>query len=391
VLDRTVSQVRGLHVLYVIDSLVPGGAERSLVDLAPGLVRAGVRLEVAYLHDRPGLQDRLAAAGAELACLDGPGGRIGWIRRTRRLVAERRPDLIHTTLFEADVAGRTASILTRVPVVSSLVNPEYGPEQFADPRLSSWKLRAAQAVDVATARRVRRFHAVSEEVARVMATRLFVPRPRIDVVPRGRDPVLLGERGPERRQRVRAALGIDPGTSMVLAVARHEHQKGLDVLLDSLPAIVATGRPIHLLVAGREGDLTPRLRELTERHALKDVVTLLGTRSDVPDLLCAADVFAFPTRWEGLPGTVLEAMALEAPIVATDIPPVREAVGEGCALLVPVESPRAFADAVIALLESPDAATERARRARARFLERFTIDRSVAGMLAFYERAITPS
>jgi glycosyltransferase involved in cell wall biosynthesis len=111
----------------------------------------------------------------------------------------------------------------------------------------------------------------------------------------------------------------------------------------------------------------------------------------VPDLLCAADVFAFPTRWEGLPGTVLEAMALEAPIVATDIAPVREAVGEGCALLVPVESPGAFADAVIALLGSPDAATERARRARARFLERFTIDRSVAGMLAFYERAITPS
>jgi glycosyltransferase involved in cell wall biosynthesis len=391
VLDRTVPQVRGLHVLYVIDSLVAGGAERSLVDLAPGLVRAGVRLEVAYLHDRPGLQDRLAAAGAELVCLDGPGGRMGWIRRTRRLVAERRPDLIHTTLFEADVAGRTASILTRVPVVSSLVNPEYGPEQFADPRLSSWKLRAAQAVDVATARRVRRFHAVSEEVARVMATRLFVPRPRIDVVPRGRDPALLGERGPERRQRVRAALGIDPGTSLILAVARHEHQKGLDVLLDGLPAIVATGRPIHVLVAGREGDLTPRLRELTERHALKDVVTLLGTRSDVPDLLCAADVFAFPTRWEGLPGTVLEAMALEAPIVATDIPPVREAVGEGCALLVPVERPEAFADAVIALLESPDAATERARRARARFLERFTIDRSVAGMLAFYERAITPS
>jgi glycosyltransferase involved in cell wall biosynthesis len=110
----------------------------------------------------------------------------------------------------------------------------------------------------------------------------------------------------------------------------------------------------------------------------------------VLELMCAADVFAFPSRWEGLGVAVLEAMALEAPIVASDLPAVREVVGAGDerALLVPPDRPDELAAALVTTLEGPVAAAARASAARERFLEAFTLDRVADATVAFYERAL---
>jgi glycosyltransferase involved in cell wall biosynthesis len=378
-----------VRVLYLIDSLVPGGAESSLAALAPYYPERGVELEVAYLHDRPGLHEQFEAAGARLTSLAGLGGRRGSLRRTAALVRRRRPDLVHTTLFEADIAGRIAAAVARVPVVSSLVNVGYGPEQRKDPGIRLGRLLGSQVADLATARVVRRFHAVSREVAEVMARRLLLPRSRIDVVPRGRDPAALGARTPERRARARAELGAGPDDRLLLAVARQEYQKGLDTLLRALPLVAAEIPQARLMIAGREGNQTPTLQALAAELGLGDSVSFLGGRSDVADLLCAADVFVFPTRREGFPGAVLEAMALEAPIVATAIPTVSEAVVAGeHALLVPVDDAGALAAATVATLRSPEAARQRAKAARDRFYDHFTIERAAAGMVRLYERAL---
>jgi glycosyltransferase involved in cell wall biosynthesis len=378
-----------MRVLYVIDSLVPGGAERSLAALTPSLITGGVRLEVATLHRRPGLQEELEAAGVPLHCLAGPGGRVAWIGRAARLISDRRPDLVHTTLFEADVTGRIAATLRRTPVVSSLVNVAYGPEQQTSNGIGSLKLGAARLVDAATARPVTRFHAVSRHVGDVMAQRLHLRRSRVEVVPRGRDPRLLGSRTTARRVSARAGLGAGD-QPVVLAAARHEPQKGLDTLVAAAPLVRDRIPAVRFLVAGREGTQTPRLHALADRLQVREVVTFLGPRSDVYDLLCAADVFAFPTRWEGMPGAILEAMALEAPIVASDVPPVREAVTDGVsARLVPVGSAEALAEAIVAALSDPAGSARRAAVAREVFHERFTIGRAAEGMLAFYEHALS--
>jgi glycosyltransferase involved in cell wall biosynthesis len=378
-----------VHVLYVIDSLVPGGAERSLAAMAPHLVAGGIRLEVATLSERPGVEAELEAAGVRLHRLAGPGGRAGWVGRTRRLIREVRPDLVHTTLFEADQAGRVAAVLARTRVVSSLVNVAYGPEQQRSGGVGALKLGAVRLLDALTARPVVRFHAVSEHVADVMAERLHLRRSRVEVVPRGRDPELLGERTPGRREQARARLGVEQGQPVVLAVGRQEPQKGFDTLLEAVPRVAAAVPGARFFVAGREGTQTPRLREIQERLGLGDAVRFLGARPDVYDLLCAADVFAFPTRWEGMPGAILEAMALGAPIVASDVPPVREAVSDGVsARLVPPGEPEALALAIAATLEDPAGAAGRAARARAEFEARFTIRRAADGMVAFYQHAL---
>jgi glycosyltransferase involved in cell wall biosynthesis len=372
----------------MIDSLVPGGAEQSLAALAPRYRDRGIELDVAYLHDRPGLQEVLVGGGARLFCLAGGGGRPGWAFRATKLVLQRRPDLIHTTIFEADVAGRIASFAGRIPVVTSLVNVEYGPEQFDDPRIRSWRLRAAQVVDVVTARRVTRFHAITHHVADVMASRLRLPQDRIVVVPRGRDPEVLGTRTSARRDTARRALGVDEDISLIVAAARHEYQKGLDVLLGAMPEVLQAVPEARLVIAGRAGNHTGELGRLVRTLGIEHAVRLLGVRADVPDLLCAADTFVLPSRWEGLGSVLLEAMALRAPIVASSLPPVREIVGEQHARLVPPERADLLASEISAALTDRAGSENKAKLARHRFLTDFAIETVADRMVDFYSVAL---
>jgi len=374
-----------MHITYVIDSLVGGGAETSLAALAPHYIARGIELDVVYLKDRPGLQGELEEAGARLFCVAGPGGRAGNIGRIVAHLRAHRSDLVHTTLFEADVAGRVAARLTRVPVVSSLVNVQYGPEHYGAPHIRYARLRGAQLLDATTARATARLHALTGHVADVMAQRLSLKRERIDVVPRGRDATALGVRSTQRASRIRSALGLADATPVVVAAARQEYQKGLDVALEAWPAVSRTLPDAVLLIAGREGNHTAELR--TSSVAGSDSVRWLGPRGDVPELLAAANAFVLPSRWEGLGSVLIEAMALEAPMVASDLPPVREVVGDCAALFAPGD-PAALAAALTGTLKNPARSADLAGRARARFETRFTIETVADQMVNFYETAL---
>jgi glycosyltransferase involved in cell wall biosynthesis len=350
-----------------------------------------VALEVAYLRDRPGLQAEFEAAGVALHCLDGPGGRAGWARRATQLLRRRRPDLVHTTLFEADIAGRVAAVLARTPVVTSLVTVMYGPEHYGNPGLRRWRLAADQVADGVTARAVRRFHAVSSTVAEALGRRLRLDPKRIDVIPRGRDPKKLGVRSTERRARARAGLGVETQTPLLLAVARQDQAKGLDVLLRAVPAILAAVPRARLFVAGRSGNQSAELQRLVADLAVGSAVRFLGPRDDVADLLCAADLFVLPSRREGSPGSLLEAMALGTPAVVSGLREVREVVDEHAAWLVPSERPEALARAVGSALSDPDAAGARAEVARQVFFDRYTMDVCADRMVNFYRRSMARS
>lgn len=378
-----------MHVLYIIDSVDrPGGAEQGLATMAPALTRRGQRSDVAYLLDREGFQDDLARAGIGVHPVF-RSSRPARVRALRRLIGEVHPDVVHTTLFEADLTGRVAARLAGVPVVSSLVNVPYGPEHLGSQGLRAWKVRTAQAADLATSRLVTRFHAISDHVRTVMAARLRIAETRIDVVPRGRDPHLLGIRSAERRRRARAGLGLPDDVPVLLSVARHEYQKGLDVAVEAMAEVARVVPDAVYIVAGREGNLTATMRATVARHRLHGSVRLLGPRTDVAELLAAADVFVGPSRWEGLGSAAVEAMGARTPLVLSDVAALREAVGsEQSALLVAPGDPGALASGLIECLEHPRAAALRAESARARFDQRFTLDSVVEAMQRFYQRSV---
>jgi glycosyltransferase involved in cell wall biosynthesis len=376
---------RPIRVLQAIDSLARAGAEQSLATMAPHLMAEGIDLHVAYLIEREGLRGQIEAAGVPVVSLASPGaGRRAWLGRMTELVGELRPDVVHTTLFEADLAGRRAAARQGVPCVSSIVNTTYEPAQAGRENVSRVRLRAAQAVDAYTARKVARFHAVTEHVAQVMSRRLFIPRSKIEVIPRGREDAVLGRRTADRRARVRQGLGVGPGDPLIVAVGRQEPQKGLDLLLEAVPAVRARHPGVRVLAAGREGRASADLGDAMRTGDLGGSVTFLGMRDDVPDLLAAADVFAFPSRWEGAGGSLLEAMALEAPIVTSDLPTLRQTIDDTVAVLVRPDDAHALAAGILGVLDDPAAASGRAGAGRARFEAEFTIGSGARRMARLY-------
>ncbi len=379
-----------MRVLTVIDSLIVGGAEQSLLTMTPPLMVRGVEPHVAYLVEREGVGEQLAAAGASLHSLTGGGGRPGAVRRTLGAVRSIRPDLVHTTLFEADVVGRVAGRLAGVPVVSSFVTESYGPEHYGNPEYLPWKVRAAHMTDAVTARLATRFHAVSLSSADLMAQRLRIPRSKIDVIPRGRDPEKLGTRTETRRRRMRSSLGIADGRPLLFAAGRHFHFKGLDVAAAAMRNVCAVHPEARLLIAGRYGPATAELRSIIASVGKPGVIELIGYRRDVPDLMAAADVFVLPSRAEGSPGVLLEAMALEAPVVASDIPSVREIAGssETTMVLTPPDAPERLAAAIIDVLGDDQAARSLAAAARRRFLTEYTIDSVADRMVDLYRSCL---
>ena len=171
---------------------------------------------------------------------------------------------------------------------------------------------------------------------------------------------------------------------MLLNVARQEPQKGQHYLLDAFDTISREWPDSILLVAGREGSSTPELRARMESLGLDEHVRFLGTRADVPDLLCAADVFVFSSLWEGLGGAVLEAMAMGVPVVSFAVPAVEEALAT-TGVLVPVGDAPALARAISQVLDDPLRRERLAHEARERFDRKFTISACLEGMRKFYE------
>jgi len=376
-----------VKILYVIDSLGASGAEHSTATMMPLLRARGHEISVATLYDAGfGDEDRIRGDDFDVRPLQSRRF-VGRVRELRRRIKVERPAIVHTALFSSDMVGRCAGWRTDAKVVSSLVNTTYDSARSTDPNVRRWKLRIVQLLDSVTGRlMVDRFHAVSEGVAEVNARDLRVSRSRITVVQRGRSRVRLGEWSEGRRAAVRASLGCGPSTSMVLAVGRQEHQKAHVDLVSAIPHLLSNVADLNVFIAGRNGNASGVLAAaLAANPSAARAVELLGHRHDVPDLLCAADVLAIPSLYEGTAGVALEAMALRCPVVCTDLPGVRGVLRDGDnALLVPVSDPVALADALARVLTDADLAGKLRGAGAADFEARFTIEVAAVAMEAFY-------
>lgn len=374
--------MRYMHVMHIIDSMHGGGAETSILEVAPTLTKRGIRTSiVTLLADDGGLEDRLEALGLTRIRLKHRDP-LGLTLELRNLIRSERPDLLHTTLLFASLTGRIAGRTARLPVVTTLANQDYGPEHRTNSRYGAWSVRAVHAADMLTVPLTTRFHAISEDVARVMSRRLRIPKDRIQVVYRGRDPARLGTPSLDRRLKTRAALSIDAKAPVVLSVGRLDRQKGVDTTIDAFRRLIERIPDAVLIVAGRSGNASSVVQARAQGHP---AIRLLGHRADVPDLMCAADVLSFPSRWEGLGGALVEAMALRLGIVASDIPPVAETIGDVGWPLVRPDDGQALAESLLSILERGDMNKAEKDAGEKRFQSLFTAQAAADGMAEFYQ------
>ncbi len=389
-----------MTVLMLINRLAHGGAERSLVELLPFYARDGVHPIVATLAPAPNdLERDVIDAGFDVHVVRGRQfafrsrdvrGLISAVRDLRRLIRNVKPDLVHTNLFAADIAGRLAAARLPVATLTSIVGNTYAPERLDDPNVTAMNLRACRIIDKWTGRAVNdHFHAISHAVKESAQAALKIPDDRITVIHRGRDGVRLGRGSAERRAAARHALGIEPDAEVIISVAKQEHRKGLGTLIDAVARLAPRRAGLVMIHAGLEGHATDELQHQIEKDGLGDRVHMLGYRSDVPELLAAADVFVFPSLYEGLGGSVIEAMALGLPIIASDTPALQEMLEpDRNALLVPPLRAPELADAINQLLDDSARRLTFAARSREIFEERFTVERSAARMLDLYTRVV---
>jgi glycosyltransferase involved in cell wall biosynthesis len=374
-----------VRILLVIDGLGAGGAERSLAELAVGLRDRGRTVTVAYQRDRAGVREDLAAAGIPLVHL---GGRrwLGRMRQLRSLLRTDRPDLVHASLVSSNLLARVSSWHTGVPCACSFTALPYGEGAFlADHRVRRAVVRAA---DGFTARHLQAAgHAVSQEVADHAVAHLGINPASVTVVPRGRGRARLGQPGGERRAAERRARGLTAGDLLVVTLGRQEPVKGHAGLVDAWAEVAAQHPRARLVIAGRAGAATPAIQAAVARLGpdARGQIDLPGAVTDVGALLCAADLFVLPSSVEGLPGALVEALAMALPVVASDLPSIREVVPpDRHAVLVPPGDPVALGDAISALLADEGRRREMGAANLRRFEERFTLDRALDGTEAFY-------
>jgi glycosyltransferase involved in cell wall biosynthesis len=375
-----------VQVLAVLPSLGAGGAERSTAESIAPLKERGVEISVATMYRAlDGVHDETARLHNvhELA----GNGHLGRLRSLRQLIKARRPDVVHTAVFQADILGRIASIGMDTAVLSSLVNTQYDPSRRGDPAVARWKLEGARLTEALTGRLLSdRFHAISVAAKEAAVRDLHLPADRIEVVTRGRLTDRLGAFSEARRAQVRLKLGIGPRAPVVLNVGRQEWQKGQVTLLNAAAKLRKSHPGLVILIAGRPGNESDRLRALSDRLDLTGTVRFLGHVEEVGDLLCASDVFAFPSRYEGLGGALLEAMCVGVAIVATDTGAAIETVGDA-GLLVPIDDADTLADGLQRLLEDWRLRTHLVEMGQRRFENNFSFETVMDQMAALYRGA----
>jgi len=221
----------------------------------------------------------------------------------------------------------------------------------------------------------------SQRIADRLVDELGVPRARVDCIATGVD---LSRFDPNAKGALREELKVPAGVPLIGMISVLRSWKGHLTLLDAA-ALLRKTRPIHVAIAG-EGPMRKDLPGVIERLGLTDSVTLLGHRTDVPNVLASLDVLVLPSyAHEGIPQIILQAQAIARPIVATRIGGIPEVVeDEKTGLLVEPKDAPALASAIARLLEDRAFADELGRSGRKQIEARYSLDAMGERLLALY-------
>jgi glycosyltransferase involved in cell wall biosynthesis len=357
-------------VLLVIDSLDGGGAERYVVDLAVALRARGWPVEVACSIGgvRAGA---LAEAGVPVSVLVGGlakrrvSGRYG--RALRRLIQEHRPAVVHAHLYASAAAAVLATRGLSVPIV------------LTEHTEAPWRGRTARAVSRLVYRRVDHVIAVSSAIRNALVGAYGVPPGRVDVLlPATTTPTAV------------ARCGTGAPGGVVGVVGRLVPEKGVDVFLGAAALVTSVVPSARFVVIG-DGPLRAALEERVDSLGLRGAVTFTGFRPDAPQLIAGLDVLVVPSRSDGSPLVVCEAMAAGIPVVASRVGGLPDLVAHGdSGLLVRPEDVEDLARTLVSLLMDPAGAQALGLRGR-QLAEGRSHARLVDRMTEVYAAVVQPA
>jgi glycosyltransferase involved in cell wall biosynthesis len=369
-----------VRILLLSTSMGMGGADQQVLILARAMQARGHEVSIVVLAPLGQMAEEAARDGIPIESLElrRDLGAFSRLRRLVRLVRERHPDILHSHMVHANLLASAIRRFAPVPALIATIHSikAGGPLRIAAYRLSS------RAVD--------RFTIISRLAAEHYVAIGAIPARLVQVVPNAVDTVRF-RKSETARVRLRSELGL--GDAFVwLAVGRFEEAKDNPTMIAAF-ARLAASHPDSLLLLVGKGSLQGEVERLVEQNGVQGRVRFLGVRRDVPEVMSAADAYVLSSAWEGMPVVLLEAAAVELPIVATRVGGVAEVVDDGSTgLLVPKRDSAALAGAMVRIENmSPADRAAMGKRGRALVEQRYGTERVMQMWEQLYlDRAASP-
>ena len=329
-----------VRVMYVIWSLGLGGAEQVVLRLAAGLDRRRFEPMICCLNTPGPFADDAARRGIRVVALHKRGPLdLAIVSRLVTLMRAQRVSVVHAHLWGANFWGRIAARLARVPVV---IAHEHG--------MQPWRGSFHFFADRYLARMTDRILFASSQVRQFYIEHRGAEPTKCRVIPNG----VACNGVAANREALRQAHGWAARDRIVLSVGRLSPEKGYEDLLRAFAAIDGQASNAHLVLVG-DGPQRQFLHELHLQLGLRGRVTFAGIQHDVGQWLAGADLYVQPSRREGLPLALLEAMAVGIPVIATSVGDVGQLITDRQdGYLVPAENPTALAAKLDELLGTLD-------------------------------------
>jgi glycosyltransferase involved in cell wall biosynthesis len=365
-----------VRVVEVLATGTNGGAQEHLYNLVTRIDRARYDLSVVSLSPGSAVR-KLQRTGVPVSVIDEPDDAVAVGALTAHL-ATIRPDVVHGHMYRAEIVGTKAAIA---------LGRAGHPRPYVVSTVHSSRVRSV--ADREEVRRLTpemdRLIAVSEAiVAKMVAEGRSIPGgPPIELIHNGVDLSRYDHQEPCCT--LRDEYGMEAGSRIVGVVARLEPEKGHPTLFEAWPTVLAICPDAYLLVVG-EGSQREALEEQARRLRIAHRVVFTGRRDDVPAVTAALDVAVLPSYREAQGLSILEAMALSRPVVASAVGGIPEMIEDGVTgLLVPPHDPDALARSIVRLLTDQPFADTIARAGRELVHARFCVDLMVRAIERIYD------
>ncbi|MEW4455561.1 glycosyltransferase [Bremerella sp. JC817] len=355
-----------LRVMFLVTSMPVGGAETLLVNLIRRMDRSRFAPELCCMKDLGPLGVVMEQEVPTFHKMLSSKYDLRVVSRLSELFRVREIDAV-VTVGAGDKMfwGRLCAWLAGVPVIASAIHSTGWPDSI------NWLNRRLTSI-------TDRFIGVAAPHGKHLVEVEGFPTEKVTVIPNGIDTDRFVV-DPEVRRRVRDEWRVRDDTAVSGIVAALRPEKDHALFLNAAARVVKRCPRSHFVIVG-DGPERPAIEALRDELGLQDHVTMMGSRSDVPDLLCGMDTFVLTSKNEASPVSILEAMSCQLPIVAPRVGSIPDAVDDGVnGLLVEASSLDETADAMIALSQGANLRAEMGAAAREKVLRYGSLDAMVGG------------